>query len=306
MHVGWRSLFWTAAGIGVFGGCLCALLPESRILVKTRLAAESHAVISEAQKMRLLLRGTSAMPKKHWALCMYAVLLTGFNFLSHGSQDLYPTHTQKTKGPTRTRRTIIWNWGVISSGAFSGWISQFLGRRNTIVAFTLLTAVFILSSFSGLARRARSVQFGVQGAWGIIPIHLAEMAPPAFHATFPGVTYQLASMVSSASAQIKATGGEHLKTTIKDMVVPDYANVQGVFIGVVAVFVPFITIIRPEGTTARASRGTDAGRRIDRRQPRAPRDGALGARSAGENEKASEERSSTEKPAAAPTTATAA
>ncbi|KAJ7831200.1 hypothetical protein B0H14DRAFT_2805192 [Mycena olivaceomarginata] len=38
------------------------------------------------------------MPKKHWALCVYAVLLTGFSFLSHGSQDLYPTHTQKTKG----------------------------------------------------------------------------------------------------------------------------------------------------------------------------------------------------------------
>ncbi|KAJ7831205.1 hypothetical protein B0H14DRAFT_1185051 [Mycena olivaceomarginata] len=85
-HVGWRSLFWTASGIGVFGACLCALLPESRILVKARLAAESHAVVFEAQKMRVLLR---AMPKKHWALCV---------FLSHGSQDLYPTHTQKTKG----------------------------------------------------------------------------------------------------------------------------------------------------------------------------------------------------------------
>ncbi|KAJ7894443.1 hypothetical protein B0H14DRAFT_3426838 [Mycena olivaceomarginata] len=186
---------------------------------------------------------------------------------------------------------------AISGGAFAGWTSQFLGRRNTIVAFTLLTAVFIPSSFSGLARGAISVQYGMQGVWGIIPTHLAEMAPPAFHATFPGVAYQLVSMVSSASAQIKATGGEHLKTTIKDMVVPDYAKVQGILIGVVAAFVLFITIIGPEGI--------DAGRRIDRRRPRAPRDGALGARSAGENEKASEERSSTEKPAATPTTAAA-
>ncbi|KAJ7846680.1 hypothetical protein B0H14DRAFT_3867631 [Mycena olivaceomarginata] len=185
--------------------------------------------------------------------------------------------------------------GAISGAAFAGWTSQFLGRRNTIVAFTLLTAVFIPSSFSGLARGARSVQFGMQGAWGIISIHLAEMAPSAFHATFPGVAYHPCNTAPSASAQIKATGGEHLKTTIKDMVVPDYAKVQGIFIGVVAAFVLFITIMGPEGT--------DAGRRIDRRRPRVPRDEALGARSAGENEKASGERSSTEKPAATPTTA---
>jgi len=90
------------------------------------------------------------------------------------------------------------------------------------------------------------VQFGVQGAWGVIPIHLAEMAPPAFRATFPGVAYQLGNMVSSASAQIEATGGNNLKTTFKGKVVPDYAKVQGILLGVVAAFVVFITIIGPE------------------------------------------------------------
>ena len=83
-----------------------------------------------------------------------------------------------------------------------------------------------------------------------IPILLAEMSPPAFRATFPGVAYQLGNMVSSASAQIEATGGDHLKTTLiingKPTVVPDYATVQGILIGVVAIFVICVTILAPE------------------------------------------------------------
>ncbi|KAJ7670994.1 hypothetical protein B0H14DRAFT_3909461 [Mycena olivaceomarginata] len=82
--------------------------------------------------------------------------------------------------------------------------------------------------------------------WGVILIHLAEMAPPAFRATFPGVAYQLGNMASSASAQIEAAGGKHLKTTIKSVVVPDYGKVQEIPIGVVAAFVIFITVIGPE------------------------------------------------------------
>ncbi|KAJ7339192.1 MFS general substrate transporter [Mycena albidolilacea] len=322
VHVGWRALFWTASGISVFGAALRALLPESSMFVKARLAAESHGVVSEAQKTRVFLRETGAMLKKHWALCVYAVLLmTGFNFLSHGSQDLYPTYMQATKGfnsHTATIATIIGNCGAISGGGFAGWISQFLGRRITIVTFTLLTAVFIPlwiipSTFSGLAAGAFCVQFGVQGAWGVIPIHLAEMAPPAFRATFPGVAYQLGNMVSSASAQIEATGGEHLKTTIKGKVVPDYAKVQGILIGVVAAFVIFITVIGPEnhGSHFEKHRAAfDEGGGSDdawidddgvhHETGRAAHDRDV---EAAENEKASEERSSTEKPAVSPTTA---
>ena len=57
-------------------------------------------------------------------------------------------------------------------------------------------------------------------------------------------------MVSSASSQIEATGGDHLKTTITvdgvRKVVPDYARVQGILIGTVAAYIIFLTIIGPE------------------------------------------------------------
>ncbi|KAJ7032514.1 carboxylic acid transporter [Mycena alexandri] len=310
--VGWRALFWTASGISVFGAFLRACLPESAVFVQARLAAEQHGVVSEAQKTRVFLRETRAMLKKHWLLCVYAVLLmTGFNFLSHGSQDLYPTYMQKTKGfsaHTATIATIIGNCGAIAGGGFAGWISQFLGRRITIVVFVLITACFIPlwiipSSFSGLAAGAFCIQFGVQGAWGVIPIHLAEMAPPAFRATFPGVAYQLGNMVSSASAQIEATGGNNLKTTLKGVVVPDYAKVQGILLGVVSAFVLFITIIGPENHGSHFEKhraafdegGGDDDAWIDdegihHETGRAERDRDM-------EEKGSEERSSTEKPA---------
>jgi SHS family lactate transporter-like MFS transporter len=57
-------------------------------------------------------------------------------------------------------------------------------------------------------------------------------------------------MISAASAQIEAVGGQHLKTTIikdgKPTVVPDYGKVQGILLGAIATFVIFITVIGPE------------------------------------------------------------
>jgi hypothetical protein len=57
-------------------------------------------------------------------------------------------------------------------------------------------------------------------------------------------------MISAASAQIEAVGGQHLKTTIikngEPTVVPNYATVQGILLGAIASFVIFITIIGPE------------------------------------------------------------
>jgi len=57
-------------------------------------------------------------------------------------------------------------------------------------------------------------------------------------------------MISAASAQIEAVGGDKMKITIikdgKPKVVPDYAKVQGMLLGGIATFVIFITVIGPE------------------------------------------------------------
>ncbi|EIN13033.1 carboxylic acid transporter [Punctularia strigosozonata HHB-11173 SS5] len=273
VHVGWRSLFWTSAGVSVFAAAVRLPLPESAVFLRAKEAARARGETtgSASHKTKVFMRESGRMLRKHWLLCIYAVLLmTGFNFLSHGSQDLYPTYLQTSKGFTAhdaTVATIIGNCGAIAGGAIAGWISQYIGRRLTIVIFVLMIGAFIPlwilpSSFSALAAGAFCIQFGVQGAWGVIPIQLAEMSPPAFRATFPGVAYQLGNMVSSASAQIEATGGENLRTHIivdgKRKEVPDYATVQGILIGVVAAFVIIITIIGPENHGAHFEKGKTA------------------------------------------------
>jgi SHS family lactate transporter-like MFS transporter len=139
---------------------------------------------------------------------------------------LYPTYLKTGKGFDNHHAivaTIIGNIGAItcvsrlylprahliissslnSGGAIAGSISQHIGRRLTIILFVLLSGVFIPlwilpSGFSALAAGAFCVQFGVQGAWGVIPIQLAEMSPPGFRATFPGVAYQIGNVCYSA------------------------------------------------------------------------------------------------------------
>ena len=96
-----------------------------------------------------------------------------------------------------------------------------------------------------------------------------------------GVTFQLGIMVSSASAQIEASGyltfkdrvalirlpcsiagGEHLRTTIqgpdgpKD--VPNYALIQGIFIGCVAAYIIVLALIGPENHGSHFERGKTA------------------------------------------------
>ncbi|KAF7791425.1 hypothetical protein EIP86_002441 [Pleurotus ostreatoroseus] len=252
----WRALFWTSAGMSAFAAAIRVLLPESAVFIRAK-EHERASGHTTGQKTKIFMRETGKMLKKHWILCIYAVLLmTGFNFLSHGSQDLFPTYMEKDKGFSQhdaTIATIIGNCGAIAGGGIAGFVSQYIGRRLTIIIFVLMIGAFIPlwilpSSFGALSAGAFWIQFGVQGAWGVIPIQLAEMSPPAFRATFPGVAYQVGNMVSSASAQIEATGGNHLKTHLKGQTdpVPDYATVQGILIGVVAAFVLVVTIIGPE------------------------------------------------------------
>lgn len=213
VSAGWRALFWTAAGISAFAAFVRAITPESALFLRAKLARKTGEATGPS-KTRVFIHETKVMLRRHWLLCIYAVLLmTGFNFLSHGSQDLFPTYLEVTKGfssKLATKATIIGNCGAIAGGAIAGFVSQYLGRRLTIVIFCLLIGAFIPlwilpSTFSGLSAGAFCIQVGVQGAWGVIPIFLSEISPPAFRATFPGVAYQLGNMVSSASSQIEAS-----------------------------------------------------------------------------------------------------
>ncbi|KIJ57566.1 hypothetical protein HYDPIDRAFT_53191, partial [Hydnomerulius pinastri MD-312] len=171
----WRTLFWTGSGITFFAGIVRACVPESEVFLRAK-AVEKARGTNTTQKTKIFVRETKEMLKRHWLLCIYAVLLmTGFNFLSHGSQDLYPTYLETSKNFSAhdaTVATIIGNLVRCFCG-IAGWASQYIGRRVTIVLLVLLVGAFIPLwilpySFSALAAGAFCIQFGVQGAWGVV------------------------------------------------------------------------------------------------------------------------------------------
>jgi SHS family lactate transporter-like MFS transporter len=154
----------------------------------------------------------SSIARQPW-LYVYAILLmAAFNFMSHGSQDLYPTFLQKQRGfdPILTQNVVVvMNVGAIIGGTLLGALSQRIGRRVTILACCVFGAL-VVPFWTGaptagmLAVGAFAMQFFVQGAWGVVPAHLNELSPGDVRGTFPGFTYQLGNLITAYAAQWEA------------------------------------------------------------------------------------------------------
>jgi SHS family lactate transporter-like MFS transporter len=156
---------------------------------------------------------TLAVIKSHWQIALYAiVLMTAFNFFSHGTQDLYPNRFLRGQHGLSPQQvsliSIIANIGAICGGLTFGTLSERFGRRRTIIAAALLSLIVVpLWAFSeglvALAVGAFVLQVMVQGAWGVIPAHLNELSPSDARATFPGFVYQLGNLIASSNAPMQ-------------------------------------------------------------------------------------------------------
>lgn len=60
-----------------------------------------------------------------------------------------------------------------------------------LISGCLIPAWILPGSMGSLSASGFMMQFFVQGAWGVIPIHLNELSPPAFRSTFPGRKFYL-------------------------------------------------------------------------------------------------------------------
>ncbi|KAF9367035.1 hypothetical protein CPB97_006473, partial [Podila verticillata] len=62
--------------------------------------------------------------------------MAGFNFMSHGSQDLYPTFLKVQLGYSASQATVatvVMNIGAIIGGLLIGYLSEYYGRRTMII-----------------------------------------------------------------------------------------------------------------------------------------------------------------------------
>ncbi|WP_454689400.1 MFS transporter [Achromobacter aloeverae] len=232
-HIGWRGMF--------FVGVIPALL----VLYVRSSVPESPAwsALDKTVK-RANLWGTIG---SHLKLSIYAiVLMTCFNFFSHGSQDLYPTFLReqlKFDPHTVSVITIVLNIGAILGGLLFGMISEKIGRRYAIcIAALIALPVLWLWAFSTtpvmLALGAFLMQISVQGAWGVIPVHLNEISPDAIRATFPGLVYQLGNLFAAVNGP--------MQSKIAEAHGNDYATVMATVIGIVAIVIAVLIFFSPE------------------------------------------------------------
>jgi MFS transporter, SHS family, lactate transporter len=198
-RIGWRGMFVVGAAPALLVLYIFAKVPES----PTWRAGRAQPV------KRSLMDGL----RGHWMLALYAIaLMTCFNFYSHGTQDLYPTFLEKQLGfssGTTSAIAIVYNIGAILGGMFFGSLSSRLGRRRAIAlaaALSLIVLPFWAYSTTAiaLAIAAFAMQFMVQGAWGVVPVHLNELSPEGMRATFPGVVYQLGNLLAASNATLQA------------------------------------------------------------------------------------------------------
>src|ERR1700716_4099218 len=201
--IGWRGMF------------MVGVLPALLVLYIRRSVPESPSWSRQAAVER---GSTWTVLQSNWRLGIYAVvLMTAFNFFSHGTQDLYPTFLQlehKMSPHAVGIIAVIYNIGAICGGIFFGTLSERFGRRRCIIIAALLSLPVIpLWAFSNspvwLAVGAFLMQFFVQGAWGVVPVHLNELSPDTARGTFPGFVYQLGNLFASVNATLQAAIAAH-------------------------------------------------------------------------------------------------
>jgi MFS transporter, SHS family, lactate transporter len=193
---GWRPMFWVGALPALLALYIRTKVPESE-------AWKQHRAASTGDVLRIVAR--------EWRRFAYLVVLMTFMvFLSHGTQDLYPDFLQEVHGfsaAVRANIAVIYNIGAVVGAIVFGHFSQVAGRRKSMIAAMGLSLVTIpFWAFGGklvvLTVAAFLMQAGVQGAWGVIPVHLNELAADAARGLMPGLAYQLGILFGAPTNSI--------------------------------------------------------------------------------------------------------
>ncbi len=187
---GWRWMFLCGLALAAVIAVLTLMSPESSSWQKNRLA-------SFGEVFRILWQ--------HKKDFVYLVLLmTAMTCLSHGTQDLYPDFLKtvhRYSNDVISNLAILYNIGAIAGALVIGisltglagatpscWLWSSLRSPSRLWAFGSTMIMLAVGSFM--------MQFGVQGAFGVIPAHLNELSPASVRSLFPGVVYQLGVLLA--------------------------------------------------------------------------------------------------------------
>jgi len=201
-HVGWRMMFF----VGGLPGLLSLF-----VIVKVK---ETEAWRQSRTDWGTYRRAIFA----NWKRFLYLVVLMAMmNFISHGTQDMYPTFLRLQRHFSvhmTSVITIVSMIGAIIGGLFFGLCSDRFGRKRSMVTAVLLAVLAIPLWVMGptlplILVGAFVMQFMTQGAWGVIPAHLNELSPGQLRGFFPGFAYQLGVLIASSVGYFEAVLAQH-------------------------------------------------------------------------------------------------
>jgi MFS transporter, SHS family, lactate transporter len=195
---GWRWMFMLGGLPAILALFIRLFIKESEVWEKNKAESWSH-----------LGRGIVS----HWKLWIYlTIFMTMMNSSSHGTQDKYKALLSYRSLDTHQISIVIivGMVGAILGGMLFGFLSDRLGRRRMMIgAFVgALVSVSFWSNadkLSSIYISAFMMQFCVQGAWGIVPAHINELAPTKVRGFLPGFAYQCGNLISSPIPLIQAT-----------------------------------------------------------------------------------------------------
>ncbi len=194
---GWRAMFWVGGVPALLALYIRTKVPESE-------AWEQHRLLKTLDAPRI------AWQNKRLVLYMVA-LITLMTCLSHGTQDLYPDFLKEAHHLSRNVVAYVamfYNVGAVAGAVLFGMLSERIGRRHSMLLALALTLLMIPawafgSTLTVLALGAFMLQVGVQGAWGIIPVHLNELSPDSVRSLLPGFTYQMGVLLAAGTPRVE-------------------------------------------------------------------------------------------------------
>lgn len=206
---GWRSVFFVGAPVAVLIVALTLFSPESA-------AWKQHRPSSTRQMFSSLLQHKGIFL---YLLLMMSVLLC----LSHGAQDLYPDFLKSVSGIAAKSVfgmkalygiPILYNIGAISGALLFGHLSQQMGRRNAMILALLIALLAIPAwafgtTLATLTLGSFLIQTGVQGCFGVVPAHLTELSPDMARSLFPGIVYQLGTLLAAPATAVEFSLRDH-------------------------------------------------------------------------------------------------
>jgi SHS family lactate transporter-like MFS transporter len=198
---GWRALFFVGGAPALLALFIRSKVKESEVWERTHRKEWSHLWSAIRSNLRVF---------------FYLVLfLTFMGFCGHGTQDMYPTFLKTQRGfsaQDAAVMTMIANLGALVGGIAMAMISDRIGRRRSIACGLVIAIVVIpLWVFSPttalLALGAFLIQFGVHGAWGVVPAHISELVPDQIRGFMPGFAYQCGILLAGSITYLQAVFG---------------------------------------------------------------------------------------------------